>query len=192
MDMKAQRAWANTTAERRKEEGKMINAISVKNLLQRKLIVGIILAIAGVSVAVPAYAHYMYEEGYTYSSDHDCARNRAEISHGSGGGYSESKVESSIEFNDIPCSMNFPRPPKYLRVSWKLQVKDGSSWKTCKSSSNYYNGKSDHKLDMGKDYGASPPCGDGVYRTKAYGHLKNNGEWHGGSIVSGVFGHSLP
>jgi len=166
----------------------MTSMIFVKKLISSKLVLGAFLAVGVALVAVPAYAHFMYEHGITSEEDEHCTWNRAEISHGSGGGYAESKVKSRRGL----CGLSWDRPIGHLKVKWKLLKKDGSSWPVCHSSSNYYNGTTASQMTVGNDYGSTPHCGNGVYKTRAYGYLKNSGTWWGGEIESGVTGHTLP
>ena len=42
------------------------------------------------------------------------------------------------------------------------------------------------------NYGATPVCGTGNYKTVAYGYLKKGGQRKGGPISSGDVGHSAP
>ncbi len=51
------------------------------------------------ALAVPASAHYVYEEFYIYESHENCTWARSEISHGDGGGYRKVTVESSRQLN---------------------------------------------------------------------------------------------
>ncbi len=170
-----------------------MNVELVKKLLQTKLIVGITLAIAGAAVIVPVYAHYTHDEGFTHHSDFDCVWNRAEISEGSGGGYSKTEMRSKMrKKGDEYCSADFTRPVEHLRVKEMLYKKNGSSWDLCVSSPNYYSGTSESSLSMATDHGTSPPCGEGIYMTRAYGQLKNDEKWYGGWITSGPSGHPLP
>ena len=57
----------------------MKNVLSVRNLLRSKLVLGLLLAFGSAMIAVPVYAHYIYEDGFTYSSSYGCTWNRAEI-----------------------------------------------------------------------------------------------------------------
>ena len=178
----------------------MKNVLSVKGLLLSKRVLGIIIAIAVMSISAPVFAHYIYEEGYTYSSDYECAWNRAEISHGSGGGYSKSDVEAKkvkIDYDDgmimiSHCASDFTRPIAHLRAKWMLYIMEDSSWMHCRSGTYRYNPYSASSLRVMEDFGSSPPCGAGEYMTVGYGHLKNGGMWYGGFILAGATGHTLP
>ena len=157
------------------------------------------LAVAGVlagimAVAGSLYAHVIYEGGYTYASAYDCTWNRAEISHGSGGGYSKADVRSKQKafLIDIDCFLPFTRPADHLKVRYKLYKQSGSSWNLCAHTAwNYNNTKADSMI-IYTNHGTSPVCGNGSYKTVAYGYLKNGSQWKGGSISSGNVGHSLP
>ena len=170
----------------------MTNMLSVGNVLRKGLVFGILLAIGGVSVAVPAYAHYIYEQGYTYTSNHICTFNRSEISHGSGGGYSKSEVKASLAVGNVLCVLPHYMPIGHLRAKWELEKWNGSTWTQCDSISWIYNSGSASYLIVSTDHGSDPPCGNGVYRTIGSGHLKNGGTWYGGSLSSGSVGHTLP
>lgn len=162
-----------------------------RRFLHNKLIVGILVAIGVVSIAVPVYAHYIYEDGYTYSSSYDCAWNRAEISHGSGGGYSKSDITAKLKGSGINCFVNFSRPINHLRAAYDLNKWNGSSWGLCGYTNWTYNTGDAYKLVVFTDHGATPVCGDGSYQTIGYGEFKN-GTWKGGAISSGGTGHVLP
>lgn len=174
----------------------MKNVLSVRNLLRSKLVLGLLLAFGSAMIAVPVYAHYIYEDGFTYSSSYGCTWNKAEISHGSGGGYSKSDVKSKravvSQYGTFYCSGNLSRPIDHLRAKWKLYKLNGSSWQLCTSTGYSYNPTSAAVLTVSRNHGYNPLCGQGIYRTVAFGHFKNNGSWYGGSISSGVTGHTLP
>ena len=169
----------------------MMNILSVSKLLHYKLILAILIGIGFAATAVPAYAHFIYEDGFTYASDFDCAANRAEISHGSGGGYSRSDIAAWVIGGDEPCRDHFIRPAGYLRAASDLDKWSGSSWQPCVVSNWTYSTKSAHTLQVATDYGSNPPCGSGIYRTYGDGQFLN-GTWKGGGLSSGGTGHTLP
>lgn len=162
-----------------------------KKFLHNKIFVGMLIAIGVFSTAVPVYAHYIYEDGYTYTSNNDCAWNRAEISHGSGGGYSKSDITAKVVWLGQNCGTNFSRPLDHLRAAYTLNFWNGSSWELCAYTDWYYNTGDAYKLVIITDHGASTVCDEGYYQTVGYGELKN-GTWKGGSISSGGTGHDLP
>ena len=160
-----------------------MDLMPTKTLLRNKLALGLLVAVfASLAVAVPAYAHYVYEEGTVYSGD-TCTWLRSEISHGNGGGYSKSKIVSQQDFMGWPCGTLFGRPPNYLRLKWSLW-EDGF---ICTSSSGYtYNSAHTAQMTIDRYHGNTPPCGDGDYETTTTGHHKNGSQWLGGSLDSGT------
>ena len=174
----------------------MMNVLSIKNMLRSKFALGLIFAIGCAAIAAPAYAHYIYEAGFTYTSGYGCTWNRAEISHGNGGGYSKSDVRSKRVFTydgyTFHCGTDLSRPIGHLRAKWRLYKLNGSSWQTCKSSNYSYNTSNTAHLKVDEYHGYNPPCCQGIYRTVAYGHFKSGSSWYGGSLSSGVTGHTLP
>lgn len=170
-----------------------MNLAFTQKFLTMKVIVPIIVLVGSMAVAIPAFAHAIYEDGYTYASDHDCAWNRAEISHGSGGGYAKSDITAKVKgvIVRVRCYDYFPRPANYLKNRYKLYRWNGSSWSLCRSTSWHYNSRETAKLVIYKNYGSTPPCGAGEYKTEGFGYFKN-GTWKGGSIESGNSGHTLP
>lgn len=175
----------------------MVKIISLSSLYRNRLFWGVLFAIGVLSVATPAYAHYIYESGYTYTSNDDCTWNRSEISHGVGGGYSKVDVKSSVgaiveDLGFVRCAANSNRPVDHIRAAWDLGKWDGSSWSVCRLSPWYKNNSSASSLTVSQIHGYNPVCRDGSYRTLGWGHLKINGAWYGGSLSSGATGHTLP
>ncbi len=151
-----------------------------------------LLAVVGASIAVPVYAHVIYEDGHTYTSPYNCTWSRSEISHGSGGGYSKANLKSEQNEWRSTCRKRLSRPIGYLRAKWELQKKSGSSWIRCKLGNYYYNGGDASELANTRDHGTSPPCGSGTYRTIGETGVKIGSKWYGGTLSSGVVGHTLP
>ena len=174
----------------------MANVLAIKMLFRSKWVLALLFIIGSVAIAAPVYAHYIYEDGFTYTSSYGCTWNRAEISHGNGGGYSKADVKSKKVFTydglTFHCGSNLSRPIEHLRVKWRLYKLNGSSWKSCKSSSYFYNATNAAHIKVHKYHGYNPPCGQGIYRTVAYGDFKSGSSWYGGSLSSGVTGHALP
>ena len=170
-----------------------MNLASRQKFLTMKVIVPFVVVLGCMGAAIPAFAHVIYEDNHVYASGEDCSWNRAEISHGSGGGYAKSDISAKIkdQITQITCWHDFPRPAKHLKNRYKLYLWSGSDWNLCGSTSWVYNSKETAKLVLKKDYGSSPPCGAGDYKTVSYGYFKN-GSWKGGSIESGSSGHTLP
>ena len=162
-----------------------------KFLTRRKWVLGIVVAVIAASIGGPVYAHGIYEEGHTYTSTYNCTWSRAEISHGSGGGYSKASVVSKKNRGRLyTCKDRLDRPIKHLRAKWTLYKKNGSSWTYCLSSNYWYNGRTASKSENYRNHGSSPPCGIGEYMTKTEGGVLI-GTWHGTPIESGVYGHNL-
>ena len=98
-----------------------------KRYLFHKLTAIVLIAIGFAAISMPVYAHYIYENGYTYSSSYDCTWNRAEISHGSGGGYSKADVRSKKKASNLNCLGAFNRPINHLRARYDLENWNGST-----------------------------------------------------------------
>ena len=153
-----------------------------KNLLRNKLILALLVAVTSLAVAVPTYAHYVYEDGLTYAGADGCTWNRAEISHGNGGGYSKSTVRAKRTVSNTPCMKAWERPSNTLRAKWAL-YRDNF---ICTSAGYSVNSSTMHTFNVSRYHGNVPPCGDGDYETTATGHHKINGVWQGGAIDSGT------
>lgn len=170
----------------------MKNILSIRNLLRSRLVLGLLLAFGSVMIAVPVYAHVIYEQGHTYTSTFNCTWNYSEISHGSGGGYSKSRLKSERNRDDKICYQRLTRPTGHMRIAWDLHKWNGSNWALCTASGNYVNSTSGSALTLTRNHGSTPPCGNGVYRTLALGEVKNGSTWYGGHLSSGSTGHTLP
>lgn len=163
-----------------------------KFLTRRKWVLGIVVAVIAASIGGPVYAHVVSEEGNTYTSTYNCTWNRAEISHGSGGGYSKATVVSKKNRGRLyTCKDRLDRPIKHLRAKWVLYRKNNSSWIHCLSGNWWLNGTTSSKLENYRDHGSSPPCGSGEYMTKSHAQVLI-GTWYGTPLESGVYGHNLP
>jgi hypothetical protein len=154
--------------------------------------IGILVAVVAALIGVPVYAHVVYEDGHTYWSDTNCTWSRAEISHGSGGGYSKANLKSERNYFTSQCERRLSRPIGHLKAQWMLYKKSGSSWGHCRTGNWYYNGGDASALTNSRDHGTSPPCGSGEYRTKGDTGVKIGSTWYGGVLESGVIGHQLP
>lgn len=142
-----------------------------------------------------AAAHYVYQKGTvaTYGSG-ACVQARAEVSHGSGGGYTKADVESTrtTSYGNISCIEPNPKPAGYLATRYDFYKWDSSAghWKVCRTADWYYSKAQTGQYSIYTDFGVSPPCGHGYYGSTAYSYVKDNNTWYGGSIWSGY--HSLP
>ena len=160
--------------------------------MRSKLAIGILAAVVAALIGVPVYAHVVYEDGYTWSSNHNCTWGRSEISHGSGGGYSKATVESEVNLEDKICAQRYWRPINYLKSKWDLQYKVNGQWIRCKKGNTWYNGRKAWKLANYKNHGSSPLCGNAEYRTVGESKVRLGNDWWGGDLSSGVYGHWLP
>ena len=161
-----------------------------KFFTRRKWVLGIVVAVIAASIGGPVYAHVVYEDGKTHTSPYNCTWTRAEISHGSGGGYSKATIRSEKNRGRLPCKERLSRPIKHIRAKWTLYRKSGSSWIRCKTSNYWYNGRTASEVNNYKNHGSSPPCGSGEYMTKTEGGVLI-GTWYGTPLESGVKGHNL-
>ncbi len=158
------------------------------------LLLGLAVAIAMLGMtAQPAGAHYVYQKVVTYASDTTCSGERAETSHGGGGGYARADVYSWYSlwtpWGQIDCGSDFPRPPGYLADAYDLYKWTGYEWALCRYTAWYYNGSQTHQFAIATNFGGYPPCGPGYYGTVGVGYVWNNA-WYGGSSWSGY--HYLP
>lgn len=140
-----------------------------------------------------AYAHYVYNSGWTYWSSTDCVWERSETSHGGGGGYTKSDLESwrNLIYPPANCSITFDRPPNYikLRYDWEKWDESTSNWVVCAYVGWQYNSSTTWHFQLSYDFGSTPWCGSGQYATDTEGY-ELNGDWHGGAMWSGS--HYLP
>ena len=148
--------------------------------------------------AVPASAHYVYDDDYVYESHENCTKVRAETSHGDGGGYRKVSVESSDQLNtwagDYDCTAGRAVPAGQIAaraILWRWNS-GKSRWEVCSDPGWYYNsGKADHYTIAMKPVPADKtPCGDGWYGTTGLGYVVYNSKWYGGPEWSGH--HWLP
>ena len=165
-------------------------------IVRRRLLVLFIVSILAVGSQI-AYAHYVYNDGYTYETTTlPCVWNYSEISHGSGYGYAKSKVSSSKALDlpdplpDLHCHVAFDRPAHHIRA--KVQVvhlpPGQTTWELCYNPAFSYNQSTTFTFTSSKTFSQSNWCGAGTYGTWAFGEVKNNG-WYGGELWSGT--HTL-
>jgi hypothetical protein len=153
--------------------------------------------------ADPAAAHYVYAQGYVYRTSTHCTWGRAEISHGSGGGYTKVSVGgvAAIARNCVPwaaasAKVYWPGQARVLTELWKRQ--SNGSWSRCRSSGWKYNPYTIGANSLGwvptydyaVNYGRTPPCGSGTYGVTGYMQVYQSGAWRGGKLNGGQ--HKLP
>jgi hypothetical protein len=154
----------------------------------------------------PAWAHYVYEKDWVYSSpENACTIGRAEISHGvSGGGYA--KADTSAVYSAtvplaggplVPCAGYTPQPPGEIGTAWTLYKWNygGPGWRRCSWIPWQYNKAWTSKWVQAWDFGIYPPCGPGYYGTVSYDSVLSISadgyiRWNGGTVWSGD--HLLP
>ena len=165
-------------------------------LIRRRFLLLLIVGIFAVGSQV-AFAHYVYDEGFTYeSTTWPCVENRSEISHGSGYGYAQSKVRSwrvLIPPPPLPhlyCVKSFNRPSNHIKAKVQVVHKPpgASTWQLCYNPALSFNQSTGYILYVSKTFTQSNWCGPGTYGTWAFGYVKNN-TWYGGEIWSGT--HTL-
>lgn len=126
-------------------------------------VVAVVAAVMTLSQA-PAMAHYIYQWSDVATTGNMCVRGRAEISHGSGGGYSKGDVQTrTADPQWAPCS---ERPFAYVyQHAIQLQVDhwDGQVWQRCMISAWQYRTGSVAQSYVSWNY--SIPCGPGYYTT---------------------------
>ncbi|MEU9674584.1 hypothetical protein AB0D92_13745 [Streptomyces parvus] len=141
------------------------------------------------TTATSASAHYVYEsdEIWSNSDSSKCLYVRAEVSHGSRGGYTQSRSLASDDFGALPtCIWQWERPAGQLATKYSYFKKTSSGWSLCRSIGWKYNTTKTNVLRASKNYGVAPPCGGGHYATRAWGKVYYGGKWYGaGSIWSG-------
>lgn len=151
-------------------------------------------ALLAITLAGPADAHVVYENGYSYSSSTNCTWQKSEISHGSQGtGYWKSEVNSKY-FNFTTkghCGSYWSRPTGYLAARYITAHWLHGQWNYCTGIDWQFNGSSGHHYKAAVNNGYPwPPCGQGIYySTTALGSVYNGG-WYGGQLTSGY--HILP
>ena len=150
-----------------------------------------------------ASAHYVYAQGYVYKSSTHCTWGRAELSHGSGGGYTKISVGGVWAANGACVNWSVSSAKFYYageaRVKHELWKRNSNgSWSLCKYTSWKYStypigGSSagwvptyDHAIN----YGSTPPCGTGTYGVTGYMQVLEKGVWRGGKLDGGQ--HVLP
>jgi hypothetical protein len=141
-----------------------------------------------------ALAHYVYDEGETWSNPEKCLQNRTETSHGNGGGFLSVTAELNQDepFTGI-CWVPWQRPAGYIRVRanlmrWNTKREE---WRLCLSYSWSYNSSSVNEWTAYAYF--NTPCGSGYYGTWGYAQVYYNSKWRPadqGPIWSGY--HWLP
>lgn len=139
--------------------------------------------------ATSASAHYVYEhdEVWANTDSSKCLYTRAEVSHGVGGGYAQSRGLASDDWGVPPvCIWGWERPAGYLATKWTYYKKTSSGWSVCRQIGWKYNSSKTNVLRASKTFEIYPPCGGGYYATKAWSKVYYSGGWHGAySIWSG-------
>lgn len=132
-------------------------------------------------VSPDAAAHYVHQRRWVYRSGALCVLGRAEISHGSGGGYAKVTANnyerSEVTGQECAGTNIYSRYTTYVRAQlWKY---DGNNWSLCRDS-DWILGRS-----YSINYGNNAPCGKGLYGVTGYAYTWNNG-WRGGQIEAGT------
>jgi hypothetical protein len=146
----------------------------------------------------PASAHYVYGQGYVYKSSSHCTWGRAELSHGSGGGYTKISVGGTWAVNGACVNWNLASAKFYrageARVRHELWKRNSDgSWSLCRSSgwkySTYPIGPNSAgwppTYDHAINYGSRAPCGSGTYGVTGYMQVLEPAGWRGGKIDGG-------
>lgn len=140
----------------------------------------------------PVNAHYVYENEWAYRSDRGhCVRERSEISHGDGGGYS--KVDAIIShywyFDDkhIPCGLSKYKSAGEILIKWDLMKWNASraEWHHCRVIDSVSNRTRTYKFVVYAYYGAYADCGTGWYGTWGSAKVWNGRTFKGGRVWSG-------
>lgn len=142
------------------------------------------------ATALPAAAHYVYAQPWTYFSDSTCEMTRSEVSHGGGGGYYKTDGYTWRENRVLgsSCSSDHKMAPGYKAANWAAWKWTGSTWALCAQSNYVYNSTVTSKLVVYWSYN-STPCGAGYYGNQGTS-WHYNGAWYGGTVWSGY--HYLP
>ncbi|MFI2367006.1 hypothetical protein [Streptomyces sp. NPDC018833] len=136
--------------------------------------------------ATSANAHYVYEHVETWSNTDSskCVYVRSEVSHGSRGGYTQSRVLAADDWGPtLTCIWPWERPAGYLATRYSYYKKTSSGWSLCRSIGWKYNTSTSNVLRASRDFGVYPPCGGGYYATRAWGSVYYSGEWRGTDSV---------
>lgn len=155
----------------------------------RGAVLACVMALAAV-VAFPAaaQAHYVYQQGVLATYGQYCTVGRAEVSHGSGGGYTKTDTDSETEqiYTGVQCIQPFARAAGNLAAKYDYYYWRGGEWVICRLVGDYYyNSSNAAKFVMSYNFGVRPPCGDGYYGTMSYTYVNDGTTWRGGAIWSG-------
>jgi hypothetical protein len=162
----------------------------IRGLLAMVIVVGFVLG-----ATQRTLAHYVYQQGYVFQRPQsNCTWSRSETSHGNGGGYSKgdtaSKTYVAHSWGGAECGADAPRPAGYMKTQLDLYKWTGSYWGLCRRVNWVYNTTNTYWYAIETYYGATPPCGNGTYRTDTHSYVNMTGTWEGGPLNSGD--HILP
>ncbi len=160
--------------------------------MPRKLIITCAVAVAALPTAV--LAHYAYNDGYVWEGGGKCLFARAEISHGSGGGYSKTDLRAVKPWQNlagarIECWVSWSRPPGYLSARNVLMKRSRTGrWAVCISGRWNFNSTNNSRLRKQSFY--RTPCGRGTYANSGRARTYHDNGWKRGKMWSGT--HYLP
>jgi hypothetical protein len=146
------------------------------NRSSRLLRVGFVTFLASFLVALavtPALARYVYQNGWVWENGSGkCLEERAEVSHGTGTGYTKADVHSVKEYGppqfQVDCAADWVMPINYLRVK-NVLYKYSGSWYVCRDQSYKYNSVKDAFVLKATYWNV--PCGSGYYANNGRGHM---------------------
>lgn len=158
-----------------------------KHISSKGLRLGVLTSLAvGLAMALPqtAAAHYVYQSGWLYYSGSDCSYGYSEVSHGTGNGYSKSRitVSNNSGASGSSCSGNFYRPAGYIRIRQIFMAQLAPGWGYCRDTGNLYNTYNTYVMEVARTHNGK--CGTTNYQTQSIMH-ELNGSWKGGSLWSG-------
>lgn len=164
---------------------------------KRILSVAVLLLAMVFGSGTAAVAHYVYDIAYVWENGAgQCLKERTELSHGNGGGYTRTDIYPlgilNSPFGSVHCERNVDVATGYLRTKHQLDVYGLYGWSYCTQTAFKYNGSSAQYLKLEKYWGSTPPCGG-----RAYYYAWGLGQWYfNGSWVGGWLGskdvHLLP
>lgn len=161
----------------------------LKRIRCSQLVLAAFLAVLSFTATVTqnVSAHYVYQAGDIYwTSSDDCVYGYSEVSHGSGNGYSKSRMDVSRQSGGVACYFPFARPAGYLRIRQIFLAQLAPGWAYCRDTGNLYNSSNTNSMTVARTH--SGKCGTTTYQTQSIMH-ELNGSWKGGSLWSG--GHWL-
>lgn len=172
--------------------------------LRRRLVITLAVALLVLVMGTgTASAHYVYVKTWVMETSHGCIAGRSEISHGSGGGYAKVDTNSIVDgggtVNGVVlhylCFTNLYRAPGWISNAYTLWKWNGAHWYPCRRQGWVYNSSGTVKFVIAKNWGTTPPCGNGLYGTQGFSYVYNvDGDnfigWHGGDLFA--HSHQLP